>query len=100
MLTIAPILKITYPKKDFVLCTNVCNEGLGVLVTQEGHVIAYEWRNLKTHEKNYVTYDLDLTAIIHASKMWHHHLIDKRFILISGNISLKYLFDQQNLNAR
>ena len=32
--------------------------------------------------------------------MWRHHLIGKRFLLISNNISLKYLFDQQNLNTR
>ena len=52
------------------------------------------------HEKNYSTYDLELATIIHALKMWHHHLIGKRILLMFDNISLKYLFDQQNLNAR
>ena len=61
----------------------------------EGHVIQYESRKLKIHEKNYATYDLELIVVIHALKMWHHHLIDKTFMLISDNISLKYLFDQQ-----
>ena len=100
MLTTAPILKITDPTKDFVLCTNACNEGLGGVLTQEGHVIAYDWRNLKTHEKNYATYDLELDAFIHALKMWRHYLIGRKFELMSDNINLKYLLVQQNLNAR
>ena len=73
---------------------------MGGLLTQEGHAIAYESSKLKTHEKNYATYDLELDAIIHGLKMWRHHLIDKIFLLMCDNISLKYLFDQQNLNAR
>ena len=74
-------------------------------------MITYESRKLKTHENNYATYDLELAAIIHAYdlelaaiihalKMWRHYLIGRRFLLMSDNISLKYLFDQQNLNAR
>ena len=100
MLTTAPILKIIDPYKYFVVCTDACNGGLGGVLTQEGHVIAYESRKLKTHEKNYATYDLDLASIIHALKMWRHHLIGKIFLLMSDNISLKYMFDQQNLNVR
>ena len=45
-------------------------------------------------------YDLELAAILHALKMWCHRLIGKIFMLMDDNISLKYLFDQQNLNAR
>ena len=99
LLVAALIMKITYPNKDFVVCTHACNEGLGGELTQECHVVAYESRKLKTHENNYVTYDLELAAIIHALKMQHHHLIGEIFLLMSNNISLKYLFDQQNLNA-
>ena len=82
------------------MCTDACNEGLGGVLTQEGHVIAYESMKLKTREKNYATYDLEMVSIIHALKMWRHHLIGKIFLLMSDNISLKYLFDQQNMNAR
>ena len=55
LLTTAPILKIADPNKDFVVCTDACNEGLGGVLTQEGHIIAYESRKLKTHEMNYAT---------------------------------------------
>ena len=47
LLTSAPILRIENPNKDFVVCTNACNDGLGDVLTQEGHVTAYESRNLK-----------------------------------------------------
>ena len=80
--------------------TYACNEGLGGVLTLEGHIVDYESRKLKTHEKKCATYDLELASIIHALKMWRHHLIGKRFLLIFDNISPKYLFDQQNLNAR
>jgi len=100
LLTSTPILKITDPHKEFVICTNACNEGLGGVLTQDGHVIAYESRKLKIHERNYATYDLELVAIIHALKMWRHYLIGRRFLLMLDNICLKYLFDQQNMNVR
>ena len=100
LLTFALVLKLTNPNKDFVVWTDACNEGLGGVLTQEGHVITYESRKIKTHEKNYATYDLEPVTIIHCLKMWHHHLIGTIFLLMSDNISLKYLFDQQNLNAR
>ena len=63
-------------------------------------MIAYVSRKLKIHEKNYATYDLELADVIHALKMWRHHLIVRKFILMTNNKGLKYLLDQPNLNAR
>ena len=77
------------PKKDFVVWTYACNDGLGGVLTQEGHVIVYESRKLKLHEKNYATYDLELAIVIHALKMWRHHLIERKFILMMNNKGLK-----------
>ena len=99
MLTTTPIVKITDPDKDFVVCTDACNEGLGGVLTR-GHVIVYESRKLKTHRKNYATYDLELVAIFHALNMWCHHLMGKIFLLMYDNISVKYLFHQQKINTR
>ena len=100
LLTSAPILRIDDPNKDFVVCTDACNDGLGRVLTQEEHVIAYESRKLKIHEKNYTTYDLELAVVLHALKMWHHHLIGRKFILMTDNKGLKYMLDQPNLNSR
>ena len=100
LLTTALILRMLDPNKDFVVCTDACNNGLGGVLTQEGHVIVYDFRKLKIHEKNYATYDLELTFVIHALKMWRHHLIGRKFTLMTDNKGLKYLLDQPNLNTR
>jgi hypothetical protein len=100
LLTSAPILKIAYPNKDYIVCTNVCKEGLGGVLSQEGFVVCYESRKLKEHEKNYATHDLELAAIIHALRKWRHYLMGKRFKLRKNHNGLKYLFDQPTSNAR
>jgi hypothetical protein len=70
LLTTAPILKVAYLDKDFTICVHASKEGLGGVLTQEGHLICYESQKLKEHEKNYVTHDLELATVIHALKMW------------------------------
>jgi hypothetical protein len=100
LLTSAPILRIADPNKDFVVCTNVCNEGLGGVLSHNGFVICYESIKLKEHERNYATHDLELAAIVHALKKWRHYLMGKRFELRTNHNGLKYLFDQPTLNAR
>ena len=67
---------------------------------QDNHVICYESRKLKEHEKNYATHDLELETIVHALKMWRHYLMGRRFELRTDHCGLKYLFDQPTLNAR
>ena len=54
LLTSAPMLKIADPNESFVVCTNACKERLGGVLTQNGHVIGFESRKLKEHERNYV----------------------------------------------
>ena len=72
LLTSAPVLKVADPEKDFVVCIDACGQGLGGVLMQDNHVICYESRMLKEHEKNYATHDLELVAIVHALKMWRH----------------------------
>jgi hypothetical protein len=100
LLTIAPILKIVDPNKDYVVCTDACKEGLGGVLSQEGSVICYESRKLKEHENNYATHDLELETVVHALRKWRHYLIEKKFELRIDHNGLKYLFDQPALNAR
>jgi hypothetical protein len=100
LLKSAPILRITDPDEDFIVCTNACNEGLGGILSQNGFVICYESRKLKDHERNYDTHDLELATIVHALRKWRHYLMGKRFELRTNHNDLKYLFDQPNLNAR
>jgi hypothetical protein len=100
LLTSAPILKIEDPNKDYILCTDVCKEGLGGVLIQEGFVIFYESQKLKENERNYATHDLELATIVHALRKWRLYLTRKRFKLRIDHNVLKYLFDQPTLNAR
>jgi hypothetical protein len=100
LLTSALILKIADPNKSFLVCTDACKEGLGGVLTQNGHVIGYESRKLKEHERNYATHDLELAAIVHTLKMWRDYLMGKRFELRTDHSGLKYLSEQPTLNAR
>ena len=67
---------------------------------QDNHMVCYESRKLKEHEKNYATHDIELAAIVQALKMWRHYLMSRRFELRTDHCGLKYLFDQPTLNAR
>ena len=53
-------MNIVDPEKDSVACTNACNQVLGGVLMQDNHVICYESRKLKDHEKNHATHDLRL----------------------------------------
>jgi hypothetical protein len=79
LLTSDPILRIYDPNEQFIVCTDACKEGLGGVLSQNGYVVCYESRKLKEHEKHYATHDLELTAIVHALKMWRNYLMGKRF---------------------
>ena len=69
ILTSASVLKIADPNKYFLVSTNACGQGIGGFLMQDNHVICYESRKLKEHEKNYANHDLELAAIVHALKM-------------------------------
>ncbi|XP_028101113.1 uncharacterized protein LOC114300439 [Camellia sinensis] len=62
--------------------------------------MAYGSRQLKNHEKNYLTPDLEFAAIVHALKIWRHYLYGEKFEIFTGHKSLKYLFTQKDLNMR
>lgn len=67
---------------------------------QDGRVVAYKSCNLKEQEQNYLAYDLELTTIAHALKMWCHYLLGKGFILMTNHSSLTNFFRKPTLNDR
>ena len=81
LLTSALVLKLADPEKYFMVCTDAWGQGLGGFLMQYNHVICYESRKMKEHEKNYATHDLELAAIVHALNMWRHYLMGRRFEL-------------------
>ncbi|KAA3487596.1 Retrotransposable element Tf2 [Gossypium australe] len=85
------------PGKEFVIYSDASLNGLGCVLMQEGKVIAYASRQLKPHEKNYLTHDLELVAIVFALKIWRHHLYGKRS---ADALSRKSLFALRAINTR
>jgi hypothetical protein len=91
-LTIAPILVILDMEKLFSIYYDVSGQGLGCVLMQDVHVVAYASRQLKKHEVNYPTHDLKLAAVVHALKIWRHYIMGKRCELYTNHKSLKYIF--------
>ncbi|XP_014660198.1 uncharacterized protein LOC106804165 [Setaria italica] len=77
-LTTNPVLTLLDIKKDFVVYCDASKQGLGCVLMQEGKVVAYASRQLKKHEENYPTHDLELVTVVHALKIWRHYLISNK----------------------
>ncbi|KAG8501385.1 hypothetical protein CXB51_003461 [Gossypium anomalum] len=99
-LTEALVLVQPESGKEFVIYSDASLLGLGCVLMQEGRVVAYASRQLKPHEKNYPTHDLELAAIVFALKIWRHYLFGERCYVYSDHKSLKYLMTQRDLNLR
>ena len=99
-LTSAPVLVIPDPALGFQIYSDAFKKGLGCVLMQNQQVVAYASRQLKPHEENYPTHDLELAAIVFALKIWRHYLYGTRFEVFSDHKSLRYLFDQKELNMR
>jgi hypothetical protein len=67
---------------------------------QEGHVIAYASHQLRKHELNYPTHDLELAAVVHALNIWRHYIMGTKCQVYTDHKSLKYIFTQKDLNLR
>ena len=91
-LTTAPILTLLSGSSGFVVLTDVSNVGLGCVLMENGKVIAYGSRQLKDHEKNYPTHDLELAAVVFALKMWRDYLYGENFEIHSDHLNLQYFF--------
>ncbi|GJW29023.1 putative reverse transcriptase domain-containing protein [Tanacetum coccineum] len=70
----APILALPEGSKDFMVYCDASHKGLGTVLMQREKVIAYVSRQLKIHEKNYTTHDLELGSVVFALKIWRHYL--------------------------
>jgi mRNA-degrading endonuclease HigB of HigAB toxin-antitoxin module len=99
-LTIAPILVMPDMEKSFSIYCDASGQGLGCVLMQDGHMVAYASQQLRKHEVNYPTHDLELVDVVHALKIWMHYLMGKRCELYTDHKSLKYIFTQSNLNLR
>ncbi|GKB86072.1 putative reverse transcriptase domain-containing protein [Tanacetum coccineum] len=96
----APILALPEGAENFIIYYDASHKGLGAMLMQNEKVIAYASRQLKIHEKNYITYDLDLGAVVFALKIWRHYLYGMKCTVSTDHKSLQYILDQKESNMR
>nr|GEV29611.1 putative reverse transcriptase domain-containing protein [Tanacetum cinerariifolium] len=96
----APILALPKGLKNFIVYCDASHKGLGAVLMQNKKVIAYASRQLKIHDKNYTTDDLELRAVVFALKMWRHYLYGTRCTEFTDHKSLQHILDQKELNMR
>jgi hypothetical protein len=97
-LTTASILVMPDMENPFSIYCDALGQGLGCVLMQDGRVVAYASRQLRKHEVNYLTHDMELATVVHALKIWRHYLMGKWCELCTDHKSLKYIFTQSNLN--
>ncbi|GKA78074.1 putative reverse transcriptase domain-containing protein [Tanacetum coccineum] len=96
----APILALPDGSKDFIAYCYASIKGLGAMLMQIEKVFAYASRQLKIHEKNYTTHDLELGAVVFALKIWRHYLYGTKCMVFTDHKSLQHILDQKKLNMR
>ncbi|KAL0556362.1 hypothetical protein IC582_004875 [Cucumis melo] len=99
-LVTAPVLTVPDGSGSFVIYSDASKKGLGCVLMQQGKVVAYASRQLKSHEQNYPTHDLELAAVVFALKIWRHYLYGEKIQIYTDHKSLKYFFTQKELNMR
>nr|GEV92002.1 putative reverse transcriptase domain-containing protein [Tanacetum cinerariifolium] len=96
----APILALPKGSENFIVYYDASHKGLGAVLMKNEKVIAYASRQLKIHEKNYTTHDLELGPVVFALKIWRRYLYRTRCTVFTDHKSLQHILDQKELNMR
>ncbi|WVZ80633.1 hypothetical protein U9M48_028092 [Paspalum notatum var. saurae] len=99
-LTTASVLAQPDVTKPFDVYCDASGNGLGCVLMQEGRVVGYASRQLRKHEANNPTHDLELAVVVHALKIWRHYLLGNTCNIYTDHKSLKCIFTQPELNMR
>ena len=99
-LTSAPILALPNGRDGFVVYSDASRQGLSCVLMHNDRVIAYASRQLKKHEDNYPTHDLELATVVFALKIWRHYIYGAPCRSFTNYKSLQYIFTQKELNLR
>lgn len=92
--TSTPVLILPNNIRRFQVYCDASHISLECVLMQYGKVVAYGFRQLKPHERNYLTHDLELTTIIFALKIWCHYLFGQTFEIYTDHKILKYIFSR------
>nr|GEW45267.1 hypothetical protein [Tanacetum cinerariifolium] len=96
----APIMALPKGSEDFVVYCDASYKGLGIVLMQRDKVIAYASCQLKIHEKNYMTRQLELGSVVYALKIWRHYLYGTKGTVFTDHKSLQHILDQKDLKMR
>ncbi|XP_013639389.1 PREDICTED: uncharacterized protein LOC106344578 [Brassica oleracea var. oleracea] len=99
-LTTTLVLALPEQAKPYTVYADASRVGLGCVLMQEGKVIAYASGQLRKHEENYPTHDLEMAAVVFALRIWRSYLYGEVVEVFTYHKSLKYLFTQPDLNLR
>ena len=99
-LTSTPILIVPDRGQGYTVHGDASKAGLGCVLMQSERVVAYGSRQLKNHEQNYPTHNMELETVVFTLKIWRHYLYGEQFEVYSDHKSLKYIFTQRDLNMR
>ncbi|GKE89229.1 retrotransposon protein, putative, ty3-gypsy subclass [Tanacetum coccineum] len=86
--------------ENFVVYCDALHKGLGAVLMKKEKVIAYASPQLKVHERNYTTHEIELEAVVFALKMWRHYMYGTKCVVFTNHKSLQHILDQKELNMR
>lgn len=93
-----PVLALLDFARPFILECNASEEGIGMILMQDRHPIAYESRKLTQTECLYSIYDKEMLAIVHAVTKFRQYLVDVKFVVCTDHNSLRFFLEQRHLN--
>ena len=93
-LTSTPILIVPERGQRYTMYCDASKDELGCVLMRFRRVMVYGSQQLKNHEQNYPTHDMELATIVFTLKIWHHYLYGEKFEVFSNHKSLKYIFTQ------
>ncbi|GKE38904.1 putative reverse transcriptase domain-containing protein [Tanacetum coccineum] len=96
----APILALPEGSEDFIVYCDASHKGLGSVLMQREKVISYASRQLKIHENNYTTHDLELGSVVFSLKLWRYYLHGTMYTVFTNHKSLQHILNQKELNMR
>jgi hypothetical protein len=100
VMSTCPVLALPNFSLPFTLECDASGEGIGAVLMQKRHPLAYESRKLKGPELLYSIYDKEMLSIMHALAKFQQYLVGARFVVKSDHNNLKYLLEQKDLNER
>ncbi|GJT43348.1 putative reverse transcriptase domain-containing protein [Tanacetum coccineum] len=94
------ILALPEGSENFVIYCDASYKGLGSVLMQRENFIAYASRQLKIHEKNYTTHNLELGVVVFVLNMWRHNLYGTKCTMFTDHKILQHILDQKEVNMR